>query len=144
MALISNTSNSNRFLGETSSGSNLYKAYATSNLSSYAHDFTVYIVEEEDFSSLTPSNLALIDAPIAFTFDLYNNSAAQTIHYTTSGTGAVTSPLITITQAGIDYTTLPFAWAGGTSSALTSTAGVTASGLGSDYADTDANKPYLV
>ena len=47
VALISNSSNSNRFLGETGSGYNTYKAYATSNLSSYGHDFTVYLVEEE-------------------------------------------------------------------------------------------------
>ena len=48
VALISNKSNSNRFLGETSSGSNAYKAYATSNLSSYGHDFTVYkLIEDE-------------------------------------------------------------------------------------------------
>jgi len=36
------------------------------------------------------SNLALTGAPIALTFDLYNNSAAQTVNYTTSSTGAVT------------------------------------------------------
>ena len=47
VALIQNTSNSNRFLGETTSSSNQYKAYATSNLSTYGHDFTVYILEEE-------------------------------------------------------------------------------------------------
>lgn len=47
VALISNTSNSNRFLGETDSGNNTYKAYATSNLSSYGHDFTVYRLDEE-------------------------------------------------------------------------------------------------
>lgn len=45
VALISNTSNDNRFLGDT--GQSTYKAYATSNLSSYPHDFTVYLVEEE-------------------------------------------------------------------------------------------------
>ena len=47
VALISNKSNSNRFLGETSTA-NTYKAYAISNLSSYAHDFTVYLLEEEE------------------------------------------------------------------------------------------------
>lgn len=35
-------------------------------------------------------DLALTNAPIALSFDLYNNSNAQTISYTTSSTGAVT------------------------------------------------------
>ncbi len=47
VALISNKSNSNRFLGETTTA-NTYKAYATSNLSGYEHDFTVYVLEEEE------------------------------------------------------------------------------------------------
>ena len=47
IALISNTSNSNRFLGETSSRSGEYKAYAKSNLNIYPHDFTVYRLDEE-------------------------------------------------------------------------------------------------
>ena len=46
-ATIQNKSNSKRFLGETSNGSNAYKAYATSNLNDYGHDFTVYLLEEE-------------------------------------------------------------------------------------------------
>ena len=41
-----------------------------------------------------------------------------------------------------DYATLPFNWKGGVSSALTATVGVTANGLGSDYAE--ANAPYRV
>ena len=41
-------------------------------------------------SSLTDSDLALTGVPIAFNFDLYNNSTAQVINYTTSSTGAVT------------------------------------------------------
>ena len=48
VALISNASNSDRFIGETSSGANTYKAYATSNLNSYGHDFTVYELQESD------------------------------------------------------------------------------------------------
>ena len=40
--------------------------------------------------SLEDNDLALTDAPVALSFDLYNNSAAQTISYTTSSTGAVT------------------------------------------------------
>ena len=40
-------------------------------------------------TELEDNDLALTDAPIALTFDLYNNSTAQTIHYTTSSTGEV-------------------------------------------------------
>ena len=45
VALISNTSNDNRFIGNN--GENQYKAYAVSNLDYSAHDFTVYLLEEE-------------------------------------------------------------------------------------------------
>ena len=41
-------------------------------------------------SELTVSDLALAEAPVELSFDLYNNSSAQTISYTTSSTGAVT------------------------------------------------------
>lgn len=41
-------------------------------------------------SSLSDSDLALTDAPIALSFDLYNNSSAQTVSFTTSSTGEVT------------------------------------------------------
>ena len=41
-------------------------------------------------SGLEDNDLALTGAPIALNFDLYNNSSAQVINYTTSSTGAVT------------------------------------------------------
>ncbi len=41
-------------------------------------------------SSLANSDLALTGAPVALNFDLYNNSDAQVINYTTSSTGTVT------------------------------------------------------
>ena len=49
IAIIQNKSNSNRFIGDAGGDTpnNTYKAYATSNLSTYAHDFTVYKLEEE-------------------------------------------------------------------------------------------------
>jgi len=46
--------------------------------------------EETGGSSLLPSDLAITDAPVALSFDLYNNSSAQTVSYTTSSTGAIT------------------------------------------------------
>ena len=59
-------------------------------------------------------------------------------------TELASSDLVTVTQAGYvpDYATLPFNWAGGTSSDFTALNGVTASGLGSDYAS--SNSPYLI
>ena len=50
----------------------------------------LYKLVEAITPSLITSDLALTDAPIALTFDLNTNSAAQVIHYTTSSTGAVT------------------------------------------------------
>ena len=43
-----------------------------------------------DTPSLQTSDLSLSGAPVALSFDLYNNSSAQTVSYTTSSTGAVT------------------------------------------------------
>lgn len=42
-----------------------------------------------DTPTLQDCDLALTGAPIALNFDLYNNSKAQVIHYTTSSTGEV-------------------------------------------------------
>ena len=49
---------------------------------------------------------------------------------------------MTVTSSAPDYATLPFEWAGGASASLLALAGVTANGLGSDYAA--GNAPYLV
>ena len=64
--------------------------------------------------------------------------------YAIGDEGEAYSGLITITQAGlvVDYATLPFEWNGGTSSELTANTGVSANGLGSDYAA--SNAPYRV
>ena len=49
---------------------------------------------------------------------------------------------VTVTVSIKDYATLPFNWEGGARSDLTSITGVTANGLGGDYAS--GNSPYLV
>ena len=56
----------------------------------------------------------------------------------------VYSELITITQAApvVDYATLPFDWAGGASADFLALDGVSANGLGKDYATTNA--PYNI
>ena len=77
-----------------------------------------------------------------------NTGAARTAYmkvYSLDAEGNdVYSDLITITQAAyaVDYAELPFEWAGGASSAFNDLAGVTTSGLGSDYAA--SNAPYLI
>ena len=45
---------------------------------------------DDSVSQLADSDFALTGAPVALSFDLYNNANAQTISYTTSSTGAVT------------------------------------------------------
>lgn len=65
VALITNTSNNNRFLGDAGAGTpnNTYRAYASSNMGTYAHDFFVYKLEEE--GTYGPS---LSASPIAIAF----------------------------------------------------------------------------
>ena len=90
VALIQNPNNDNRFLGYSGVTNYQYKAYAYSNLDSYPHAIKVYKLVEEggDTPSLEDNDLSL--SPTSLTFDLYNNSNAKAISYTTSSTGAVT------------------------------------------------------
>ena len=53
-------------------------------------DIQLYKLVGSTSPSPTPSDLALTGAPVALSFDLYNNASAQTVTYTTSSTGAVT------------------------------------------------------
>lgn len=104
------------------------------------------------------------------TVEISTETDGATIYYTTNGTTPTTSSLtyssaITINSAMtikaiavkdgmlnsevaeaaytiIDYTTLPFVWNGGTKSELTKLTGVTANGLGNDYAA--QNAPYYL
>ncbi len=78
VALISNTSNSNRFIGETSSGSKVYKAYATGNLATYGHDITVYVLEEEP-----PANISMTTTDVNL-----NRGETNTRTATSSTSGA--------------------------------------------------------
>lgn len=57
VALISNPGNSDRFLGYTDETSYVYKAYATSNLSSYDHAITVYELVEEGAATKPTHNV---------------------------------------------------------------------------------------
>ena len=83
--LIQNISNSNRFLGYTSATSYAYKAYATSNLSSYPHAIVVYQLIEE--SSSTPSIFA---NNVSVAYDATEGAIEYTIN---NGTGLVTAEI---------------------------------------------------
>lgn len=73
---------------------------------------------------------------------LSTSDTEVTISYTESGVTRTTTQAITVNEV-VDYATLPFNWAGGASSDLTALTGVTANGLGSDYAVSN-HSPYLV
>lgn len=84
VALISNKSNSNRFLGETQTDSKKYKAYATDNLESYGHDFTVYELEEGAEGVATPA-FSLVNGAVEKGTKVTITSATEgaNIYYTT-------------------------------------------------------------
>ena len=65
----------------------MYYIYVTNK---NAQITSLELTYEEVGGSLDPSNFALTGAPVALNFDLYNNSSAQTVSYTTSSTGNVT------------------------------------------------------
>ncbi|MBR6847106.1 MAG: InlB B-repeat-containing protein [Bacteroidales bacterium] len=92
-ALISNTSNSNRFLGDSGkeTPNHKYKAYATSNIDDYQHDFTVYLLEEE---SDEPTITVL---PTSLTGLSYNHGTGPSTSktFTVSGTNLTTNISIT-------------------------------------------------
>lgn len=55
-------------------------------------------------TTLEDNDLALTGAPVALTFDLYDNVEPQVINYTTSSTGAVTIPASNFFETAIDET----------------------------------------
>ena len=58
----------------------------------------------ESGTTLEDNDLALTGAPVALTFDLYDNAEPQVINYTTSSTGAVTIPESNFFETAIDET----------------------------------------
>ncbi len=96
------------------------------------------------------SNIVVNSSESTVTFDVTTNEASTsrtgtiTLSYANDTETLVTKD-VTVTQGcppSPDYVTLPFEWGGGSSSALTDINGVTASGLGGDYASNNA--PYLI
>ena len=114
IALISNTKNSNRFLGYISSTSYAYKAYAVSNLDSYNHAIKVYLLEEEDaglpsssvtFSNATPSITlpgTTVYSQVATTADGYDNSLVEySITANTAGATIVGSNVTVLHEGSV-------------------------------------------
>ena len=101
-ALIQNKSNSDRFLGYTTTTSYVYKAYATSNLSSYDHDITVYRLVVDSGGGSTPS-ITASNVPMGC------NAQGTSIHYEIDNyvagtmTAATEATWITNLQADPDF-----------------------------------------
>ena len=65
---------------------------------------TVTYTASGSSTTLEDNDLALTGAPVALTFDLYDNAEPQVINYTTSSTGAVTIPASNFFETAIDET----------------------------------------
>ncbi len=94
-------------------------------------------------TSITPSEKSFDRVMIECTA----NESAEARTATITLTYGTATKEVTLTQEGAvapveDYVTLPYSWAGGTKDALLAETGVTASGLGTDYAE--SNAPYRV
>jgi len=73
---------------------------ATGKTSKVEVTFTI----SEGSSNLNTNDMQLSNAPVALSFDLYNNNSAQTINYTTSSTGAVTVSASDYVTTSVDET----------------------------------------
>ena len=110
VVLIQNAKNSNRFLGETSQGSNAYKAYAINNLDSYGHDITVYKLVAGG-TPPTPTCATPTFNPAAGTYTQAQNvtiscaTEGATIYYTTNGEEPTTSSSVYSGTISVSTTT---------------------------------------
>ena len=112
IALIQNTSNSNRFLGYTNATSHVYKAYATSNLnSSYPHEVIVYKLEKETSASVSVTSVSLDYSSLSLTVGetaplvatiTPANATNQNVSWTTSNSSiaSVSNGVVTAVGAG--------------------------------------------
>jgi len=92
----------------------------------YADETTADVTADCTFNPST--NLALTDTEV-------------TVSYTENGVTKTATQPITVAEV-VDYVALPYTWEGGTKSELNAVVGVTTSGLGTDYAE--SNAPYRV
>lgn len=110
IVLISNTSNSNRFLGDTSESStlsHLYKAYATSNLSTRAHAIKVYKLEEEISFTLNATSSNDSHGTVSVEDNVITATPAEGYRVSTSSAYTVTSGeanVSSVAQVGNEFT----------------------------------------
>ena len=103
----------------------------------FSHDGIVVTATYSDASTENVTSKATFSTPDMNTL----GTKTVTVSYTENEVTKTATYDITITEA-VDLVALPFSWDGGGKSALTAIAGITGSGLGTDYAD--SNAPYLV
>ena len=108
-----------------------------SNLTNY--DADIYWYEDDGTTSATYDWIdAEINAStknVDYTIAANTSTSSRTAYlkvYALGDEGDVYSSLVTITQVGVDYVTLPFSYTSGKSDIATTT-GISQSGLGSDY-----------
>ena len=89
------------------------------------------------------SNITVGTESVTFTTTANEGTEDREATFTLTYQGAQ-NKTVTVTQGHfvVDYAILPFSWAGGASADLIALNGVTANGLGSDYAA--GNAPYLI
>ena len=109
----------------------------TVTISSTTTGSTIYYTTNGDTPTTSSQHGTEGDASATVTVD-----AAMTIKAIAVKDGNANSEVASITYTVKDYTSLPFEWEGGSSSSFNNLAGVTTSGLGSDYAA--GNAPYLI
>lgn len=102
---IQNNSNSNRFLGYTGT-SFAYKAYATSNLSSYDHAIKVYKLVEESTGPASPT-FSPSGGQVAYgTTVTVSAPTGCYVNYTTDGSDPTTSSTATLTDGNTATVTI--------------------------------------
>lgn len=125
--VISNTTDINQTLSTASNGTHTFASTSSAGLPAiYIQNGTTSATNTQlritkidvtfvttGGGSLDPSDLALTGDPVALNFDLYNNSSAQTVNYTTSSTGAVSvsggTGYVTTSVSGSTITVTPVA-----------------------------------
>jgi len=115
------------------------------------HNVTLPVENEFGSYTMDATNPVTVGTEVNLTYTpatgYENYEAAWSINGTAIAGNKFTMPdedvTVTVAVAEVaDYVTLPFEWNGGTSAQLQAVQGITASGLGTDYAD--SNAPYRV
>lgn len=115
-ALIS-LSDKSRFLGENNT--NTYKAYATSNLSTYGHDFTVYKLEETSVVNVT--DVTLNNTSLSIVYGNIDSSLEATVKPADATNKAISWSSSNESVATVDESGIVTAYAVGTATITVTT-----------------------